>query len=91
VHPDVGSAAGPQYFRSPPRSGSALLPRILFLRFFFNICSSGNRTLGSRFYSDLLEPSVCMHQLILEYSSVVQSARLLVANLRLIPINAHVT
>jgi len=26
--------------------------------------SSGNRTPGSRFYSDLLETSVCMHQLV---------------------------
>jgi len=28
--------------------------------------SSGNRTPGSRFYSDLLDTSVCIHQLVLK-------------------------
>jgi len=33
------------------------------------IFTSGNRTLGSRFYSDLLDTSVCIHQLILKRHS----------------------
>ena len=28
------------------------------------LLSSGNRTPGSRFYSDLLDTSVCIHQLV---------------------------
>ena len=34
-----------------------------------HIITSGNRTPGSRFYSDLFETSVCMHQLILKRCS----------------------
>jgi len=34
--------------------------------FFIYITSSGNRTPGSRFYSDLLDTSVCIHQLVLK-------------------------
>ena len=30
------------------------------------IVTSGNRTPGSRFYSDLLDTSVCIHQLVLK-------------------------
>ena len=33
------------------------------------IISSGNRTPGSRFYSDLLDTSVCIHQLVLKHCS----------------------
>jgi len=39
------------------------------LALFFNYITSGNRTPGSRFYSDLLDASVCMHQLILKRRS----------------------
>ena len=49
------------------------------------LLSSGNRTPGSRSYSDLLDTLADSVAFTYSYSSVVQSARLLV------PINAHVT
>ena len=65
-------------------SSSIIIILIFILIFIFIIITSGNRTPGSKSYSDLLDAladSVCTHQL------VVQSA----ARLRLVPINAHVT
>ena len=47
----------------------------IFVALFCELDSSGNRTPGSRFYSDLLDTSVCIHQLVLKRR---QSARLLV-------------
>ena len=51
--------------------------------------TSGNRTPGSRFYSDLLDTladSVCVHQLVLKRRSKSQAARIIAW---LVPINAH--
>jgi len=50
---------------------------------------SGNRTPGSRFCSDLLDTSVCIYKLVLKARSAARI--IVVANLRLVPIDAHVT
>ena len=46
----------------------------------FKFCyqSSGNRTPGSRFYCDLLNTSVCIHQLVLRRRSKRKAARVIV-------------
>jgi len=55
---------------SEKRGHFAQIPNFGFKRL---ITSSGNRTPGSRFYSDLLDTSVCIHVLVLKRR---QSARL---------------
>ena len=68
-----------QCARPPPYLVSMLFTDLLFLHlvtflmfFILVIYSSGNRTPGSRFYSDLLDTLadfVCIHQLILQRRS----------------------
>ena len=60
---------------------------LIYLHYLHLLIKSSNRTPGSRFYSDLLDTwadSVCIHQLVFKALGCSY-------NLRLLPINAHVT
>jgi len=68
-HSSGGSGLGTRLIiYLPELSGRGGIDHFKFQTWIINTIriSSGNRTPGSRFYSDLMDTSVCVHQLVLK-------------------------
>jgi len=64
VHKKATYICGVQLVTVPagPLLEQSVIRSVVYSINYFVYYSSGNRTPGSRFYSDLLDTSVCMHQ-----------------------------